>query len=59
MNMMLFKYFKIEKRHSGLPLPDPCGPLNQQLSSINKEQTVEILCGTWPTISPLILMATA
>ena len=48
MNVALFKYFKIEKRHSGLPLPDPCGPLNQQLSSsaieeANKEVT-EALC---------------
>ena len=31
--MALFKYFKIEKCHSDLPLPDPFGPLNQQLSS--------------------------
>ena len=41
-NMALLKYLKVEKR--GLPLPDPCGSLNQQLSSTaieeaNKEVT--------------------
>ena len=40
--MVLLKYLKVEKR--GLPLPDPCGLLNQQLSSTaieeaNKEAT--------------------
>ena len=40
--MALLKYLKVEKR--GLPLPDPCGLLNQQLSSTaieeaNKEVT--------------------
>ena len=48
--MAILKYFKIDKRHSGLPLPDPCGPLNQQLSvtaieEANKEVT-EVLCDT-------------
>ena len=60
----LLKYFKIEKR--GLALPNPSGSLNQQLSSTaieetNKEVTV-VLCadrGTWPTMLPLFLMATA
>ena len=41
-NMALLKYLKVEK--CGLPLPDPCGSLNQQLSSTaieeaNKEVT--------------------
>ena len=44
--MALLKYFKIEKR--GLPLPNPSGSLNQQLSSTaieeaNKEVTA-VLC---------------
>ena len=44
--MALLKYFKIEKR--GLPLPNPFGSLNQQLSSTaieeaNKEVTA-VLC---------------
>ena len=48
--MALLKYFKIDKRHSGLPLPDPCNSLNQQLSvtaieEANKEVT-EVLCDT-------------
>ena len=48
--MALLKYCKIDKCHSDLPLPDPCGPLNQQLSvtaieEANKEVT-EVLCDT-------------
>ena len=44
--MALLKYFKIEKR--GLPLPNPSGSVNQQLSSTaieeaNKEVTA-VLC---------------
>ena len=44
--MVLLKYFKIEKR--ALPLPNPSGSLNQQLSSTaieeaNKEVTA-VLC---------------
>ena len=44
--MVLLKYFKIEKR--GLPVPNPSGSLNQQLSSTaieqaNKEATA-VLC---------------
>ena len=42
--MALLKYFKIDKRHSSLPLPDPYDPLNQHLSA-NKEVT-EVLCDT-------------
>ena len=42
--MALLKYFKIDKRHSSLPLPDPYDPLNQHLSA-NKEVT-EVLCYT-------------
>ena len=60
--MALLKYFKIEKR--GLPLPNPSGLLNQQLSSTeieeaNKEVTAVLCadCGTWPTMLPLHLMA--
>ena len=33
-NTVRLKCFKIDKSHSGLPLPNPCGPLNLQLSSI-------------------------
>ena len=62
--MALLKYFNIEKR--GLALPNPSGSLNQQLSSTaieeaNKEVTT-VLCadrGIWPTMLPLLLMATA
>ena len=31
--MVLLKYFTVEKCARGLPLPDPPGSLNQQLSS--------------------------
>ena len=46
--MVLLKYFKVEK--CGLPLPDPSGPLNQELHSTaieeaNKEVT-EVLCNS-------------
>ena len=62
--MALLKYFKIGKR--GLSHPNPSGSLNQQLSSTaieqaNKEVTA-VLCadhGRWPTMLPLLLMATA
>ena len=48
--MAILKYFKTDKRHSDLLLPDPCGPLNQQLcvtaiEEANKEVT-EVLCDT-------------
>ena len=35
--MVLLKYFKVEK--CGLPLPDPSGPLNQELHSTAIEET--------------------
>ena len=62
--MALLKYFKTKKHD--LLLPNPSGSLNQQLSSTaieeaNKEVTA-VLCadhGTWPTMLPLLLMATA
>ena len=55
--MALLKYFKVEKR--GPPLPDPCGSLNQQLSSsvieeANKEVTAVLSAKRHPylKISP-------
>ena len=43
-NTVFLKCFKIDKSHSGLPLPNPCGRLNLQLNStaiveVNKEVT--------------------
>ena len=61
--MELLKYIKIEKR--GLLLPNPSSLLNQQLSSTAIEANKEIIavlcvdCGTWRTMLPLLLMATA
>ena len=60
--MALLKYFKIEKH--GPPLPNPFGPLNQQLSGTaaieeaKKEVTAALYNSTQTSCSPITILGT-